>query len=99
MSDFQVVLGDLRRMADTFGSEGERYRAITPKITPPIADGGDGALNGAMQGVIELIGVLHEQMAKSIADHHDKLSYAHDSYQRRDIDNRALFDDVMKGAE
>lgn len=96
MAEFEAVLADLKNMSVTFGQQATEYRAVTPKLTPPLADSGDGGLNGVMSGVMELIAVLHEQMATSIAQHSTKLSAAHDSYERRDIDNRFLFDDLMK---
>ncbi|KAA0021153.1 DUF6317 family protein [Antrihabitans cavernicola] len=99
MAGFEVVLEDLQSMATTFNEQAGAYRAVTPKLTPAEADSGDGALNAVMHAVLELIGVLHQQLATSITQHSEKLATAHDSYQRRDIDNRFLFDDLMKDVD
>lgn len=96
MGNLEVVLADLSNMAGTFRHEADDYRAITPKITPPLADSGDGALNGVMKGVMELIAVLHQQMAATIGQHGDKLDHAQQAYSNREIDNRFLYDDLMK---
>jgi hypothetical protein len=34
-------------------------------------------------------------MADRIDEHGDKLSYAHDSYQRNDVDVHGVFEDLM----
>lgn len=73
MAGFEVVLDDLDRMSSTFDQQAGAYRAVTPQLTPPTADSGDGALNGIMKGAMELIAVLHEQMATSISLHAEKL--------------------------
>ena len=96
MADFKAVLKDLQSMSTTFSQQASAYKAITPKLTPPVADSGDGGLNSMMHAVMELMTVLHEQMATAISQNSEKLSTAHDAYQRRDIDNRFLFDDLMK---
>lgn len=92
---YQVALTDLKNMADTFHQQASNYRGLRPKVTPPLADGGDGGLNDAMKAVMDAIDVLHTKMADRIDDHGDKLTYAHDSYQRRDVDTHGVFEDLM----
>lgn len=94
MAGFDVVLGDLRAMANTFHTESDTYRELSTKVSPPLADTGDGSLNGVLKAVLETLAVLHAQMATSIDEHGHKLAAARDSYARREIDNRALFDDL-----
>lgn len=99
MGSFEVVLDDLQNMANTFANESIRYREITPQLSPPVADSGDGMLNGMLHNAMNMVAVLNEQLAKSIEDHHDKLQAAHGSYLRQEIDNRFLFDNLMKNPE
>ncbi|MFD4367775.1 DUF6317 family protein [Rhodococcus sp. NPDC058521] len=96
MGDLKVVLGDLSSMASTFDEQAKSYRDITPRVTPPIAASGDGALDGIIKGAMDLIAILHEQMATAIEGHAEKLHTAHDAYERQDIDNRFLYDNLMK---
>ena len=92
---YQVVLGDLSSMAGTFHTEAENYRGLKPKVTPAVADGGDPGLNQTMQILLEAIDGLHTKMADRIDEHGDKLTYAHDSYQRNDVDVHGVFEDLM----
>lgn len=93
--DFQVVLKSLKAMSGSFRTEGDAYTSIKPKLTPPIADSGDASLNSIMGVVMECLDVLHTKMGEAIAEHAQKLQASHDTYERHDIDNRALFDDLM----
>lgn len=92
---FQVVLDDLSSMATTFAREAGIYAQIKPRITPPVADAGDDTLNHIIKVVMECLDVLHTKMTEGIDEHATLLRKAHDSYQRHDLDNRALFDDLM----
>jgi Family of unknown function (DUF6317) len=39
--------------------------------------------------------VLHTKMGEAIGEHTEKLQASGDTYERHEIDNRALFDDLM----
>jgi hypothetical protein len=93
--DFQVVLDSLSAMSGSFRAEGDAYEAIKPKLTPPMADSGDASLNSIMGIVMECLDVLHTKMGEIIGEHAEKLQASHDTYARHEIDNRALFDDLM----
>lgn len=93
--DFQVVLDSLGAMSGSFRTEGDAYEAIKPKLTPPIADSGDASLNSIIGVVMECLDVLHTKMGEAIGEHAEKLQASHDTYARHEIDNRALFDDLM----
>ena len=93
---YQVVLGDLQSMANTFKRESDAYRELRPQIAPPIADGGDPGLDSAIRMIMDDIDSLHTKLADRIEDHGDKLTYAHDSYQRRDVDVHGVFEDLME---
>jgi hypothetical protein len=93
--DFQVVLDSLRAMSGSFSSERDAYEAIKPKLTPPIADSGDASLNSIIEVIMECLDVLHTKMGEAISEHAEKLQASHDTYERHEIDNRALFDDLM----
>lgn len=90
--DFQVVLDSLRAMSGSFRTERDSYEAIKPKLTPPIADSGDASLNSIIGVVMEFLDVLHTKMGEAIGEHAEKLQTSH---ERHEIDNRALFDDLM----
>lgn len=94
---YRVVLADLANMAKTFHDQADSYRSLRPQVTPPIADGGDPGLNDALQAVMDALDAMHTKLADQIDDHGDKLAYAHDSYQRRDVDVHGVFEDLMGG--
>jgi uncharacterized protein (DUF924 family) len=100
MSDwFQVVLDDLKAMAKTFDDEAKAYEAVAQKFLPAVVDSGDGTLNQAMKGAMDLLAVLQHQMTRTIQTHGEKLAYARDSYERHDVDNRKLYDDLTKSLD
>ncbi len=92
---FNVVLGDLASMAKTFKQEAVTYAGLHASVAPPIADGGDAGLNDAIAAVTHAISGLHLAMGDRIKSHGDKLQYAHDSYQRHDVDVHGVFEDLM----
>jgi hypothetical protein len=96
---FKAVLGDLSSMSNTFHQSATDYRGLHNDVAPPIADGGDGALNSSIKAVADLIIALHTGFADRLDDHGDKLKYAHDSYQRGDADVHGVFEDLMKGED
>ncbi|WP_458690248.1 DUF6317 family protein [Nocardia tengchongensis] len=99
MSGFEVVLDDLKSMAKTFGDEATTYEGLVPSFLPSTVDSGDSTLNEAMKGALELLQVLNHQVVRTIRTHAQKLSYARDSYERHDIDNRKLFDDLTQNLD
>lgn len=92
---YHVVLADLQDMASKFAHESDRYDKIRPKLTPQEAASGDGRLDATMHAVMSTLKVLHANMQSQIEDHGHKLREVHDSYQRQDIDNRELFEDLV----
>ncbi|TDU04243.1 hypothetical protein EDD99_2699 [Streptomyces sp. 846.5] len=94
-SGYQVVLGDLQRMADTYHSEADAYRGLKPQVAPAVADGGDTGLNDSIQLIMAAIDSIHTKLADRIEEHGDKLAYVHGSYQRRDVDVHGAFEDLM----
>jgi hypothetical protein len=92
---YQVVLGDLAGMAKTYHQEAENYRNLKPQVVPPCVDGGDPAFNDALAMIMDDIDSLHTKLADRIDEHGDKLQYAHDSYQRHDVDLHGVFEDLM----
>jgi hypothetical protein len=79
---FQVVLSDLDGMARAFRHESGAFEAIMPADGPPCPDGGSADVDTAMQAAVQLLGVLHQQMATVIDEHARKLQAAHDNYER-----------------
>ncbi|MBY8886647.1 DUF6317 family protein [Streptomyces sp. PTM05] len=94
-ADLQLVLSDLKSMSGTFTQQSKVYRDVKPKITPPIADSGDDGLDQLIRMVMETIDGLHTKMSDLIEEHGEKLGYAHDSFQRHDIDVHGVFEDLM----
>ncbi|MEY9844075.1 hypothetical protein ABH940_001139 [Streptacidiphilus sp. BW17] len=94
-NSYQVVLADLAAMAKTYHSQADHYRSLKVQVSPPLVDGSDPGFNDALQTIMDSLDSLHTKMADKIDDHGDKLSYTHDSYQRRDVDVHGVFEDLM----
>lgn len=95
MSDFKVVLEDLTELSANFTKESSAYEQLIPSINPPAVDGGDDNLNKVLTGLVKTFDNLHHRMVASISDHADKLKYAHDSFERKDIEVHDLFEDLV----
>ncbi|MCA1221141.1 DUF6317 family protein [Streptomyces sp. 8L] len=92
--DYQVVLGDLSAMASRFTKEAVAYHALHQEVKPTVAASGDPGLDSMIEAMAELIAGLHDKLGDRIADHGDTLKYAHDSYQRHDVDVHGVFEDL-----
>ncbi len=98
MTDFRVVLDDLGALSGRFANAAREYDAAAEASKPTLADSGDGSCNAAMQGVVEMLGVLNRSMSASIEDHSAKLHDARDKYDRTEKvnKNRFLWDNLNK---
>jgi Family of unknown function (DUF6317) len=96
-TDYQVVLSDLQNMANTFHKEATACGGLHPKMKPAIAASGDPGLDSSIKAMWDLIAGLHDKLTDRIADHGDKLTYAHNSYQRNDVDIHGVFEDLQDG--
>lgn len=85
-SGYQVVMSDLASMASAFKRESAAFDAIMPADGPPCPDGGSGEINQALHGAVQMLGILHKQMAEVLSQHGDKLQTAHDNYDHAEID-------------
>jgi hypothetical protein len=92
--DYQVVLGDLDAMAGTFRKQATAYGALHHAVKPAVAGSGDGGLDSTITAMSDLIAGLHDKLTDRMADHGDNLQYAHDSYQRHDVDVHGVFEDL-----
>ncbi|GAA1982837.1 DUF6317 family protein [Kitasatospora viridis] len=92
---YDVVLEDLRSMAATFHQEAQAYVKLKTDVAPPIAASGDSGLDSSITSMMEAIAGLHAKLAGRIEGHGDKLQYAHDSYQRHDVDEHGVYEDLM----
>lgn len=81
---FQVFLSDLQKASGVFHSESGTFEAIMPDSGPACPDGGSGDIDQAMKAAMNLLGLLHSQMATVIGQHSVKLQDAHDNYERVD---------------
>lgn len=79
-SGYQVVMSDLASMASAFRRQSAVLDAIMPADGPPCPDGGSGDINQAMHGAVQLLGILHKQLAEVLSQHGGKLQTAHDNY-------------------
>ncbi|MFE7116719.1 DUF6317 family protein [Streptomyces sp. NPDC057654] len=95
MTNLKAVLGDIGAMSETFHREGGNFRKLAHTVSPPVVSSGDGALDSSIKAMAELITQLHKSLADRIEDHGAKVKYAHDSFQRNDIDVHGLFEDLM----
>jgi len=93
--DFQVVLGDLEAMCGTFHKEATAYRELHPHVKPAVVPSGDPGLDSSIRAMADLIAGLHDKLADRLDDNGDDVKYAHDSFQRHDIDVHGLFEDLM----
>ena len=93
--NLKAVLGDLAAMSGAFHGASKEYQGLAPDVSPPVADSGDDALNSSITAMADLIIGLHGKFCDRLDDHGDKISYAHDSFQRNDIDVHGLFEDLM----
>jgi Family of unknown function (DUF6317) len=82
---FQVVLSDLEGMAGAFRHESAAFGDIMPGSGPPCPDGGGADINTAMDATVQLLGLLHQQMATVIGEHAAKLQTAHNRYEHTEI--------------
>jgi hypothetical protein len=92
----KVVLSDLDALQSQLRNAQQEYKGFAKEVAPPVADGGDGALNSSITAVADLISSLHDAFVQRLGDHADKVKYAHDSYQRDEVDVHGLFEDLMK---
>lgn len=83
-SGYQVVLSDLQNMAGVFQRQSLVFEDIMPGGGPPCPNGGAGDINPAMDAAVQLLGLLHQQMAGVIGQHASKLQAAHDHYENTD---------------
>lgn len=93
--NYQVILSDLQDMAKRFDDESQHYQAIQRKVAHPPADTGEGSLNQTLDAVLSTLQVLHANMQAQIEDHAKTIRDTKDSYQRHDLDNRELFEDLV----
>ncbi len=94
-ADFKVVLSDLKSMSGTFHKEAGNYAKLKTNVAPAVAASGDPGLDSAIHSMMHAIAGLHAKLAGRIEDHGDLLKYAHDSFQRHDIDVHGVFEDLM----
>ena len=79
---FQVVIADLASASTTFETESTTFKGIMPADGPPQPDGGDGAFDGALKAVVQMISACHLQAAGVILNDSQKLKSAHDNYAK-----------------
>lgn len=96
MAWLQVVLDDLAEMSRKFHSGSTEFESAADalKITAP--DSGDGRLTGLISSSLQVMDVLNRQIAGEIEEGSKLIDVAKTSYERHDIDNRKLFDDMIK---
>ena len=100
MSDqFQVILTDLQTMANTFDTEAVNYDKTAGKSMPLPVSTGDTSSDGILTFAMEVLTALNASMQAELSAYGGKLRTAHDAYQRHDIDQRFLYDDLMKGMQ
>lgn len=96
-ADLKTVSADLTSTAKTFHDQARDYRALAADVAPPVASGGDDGLDHAIKEVADLLVALHAGFADRLDDHGDRVTYAHDSLQRHDIDVHGVFEDLTAG--
>lgn len=91
---YEVVMGDLRDAAQTFGTEAGIFKGIMPAacVAPP--GSGSGAFDGSLSALMNAITMLHLQISGDIQDNGTKLQSAHDNYQHTDETLDQLFSQI-----
>lgn len=92
---YTVVLADLATLNKTFATQATSYAGLASDVAPAIAASGDPGLDHSITSVMDALAGLHANLAGRIQEHADRLSAAHDSYQRHDVDVHGLFEDLM----
>jgi hypothetical protein len=82
---FTVVLSALQSTADAFDSESKKLAGLVPAGGPPVPDGGNGAIDGAMHSVVSRIAELNQALAQAMAAHGQKLSTAYSNYSHTEM--------------
>jgi hypothetical protein len=90
----KVVLDDLATMSQQFEQGHADFAAAAEAVKAEPVDTGDGTLNDYLAYVTGRIEELTIKSAELIQEHAGKVKYAHDSYERHDIDNEELFEDM-----
>jgi Family of unknown function (DUF6317) len=78
---YQVVLGDVLSMAQTFGSESRTLAGAVSAAGVSAPDGGDGTINGALSNALKSAGLATGQLAAVVESHSQKLSSAYTQYR------------------
>jgi Family of unknown function (DUF6317) len=94
-SGFQVVLGDLRRVAGAFGTESVTFWGIMPPDGPEGVSGGSPELDEVLAQLLEAIGGRHTELAASIAGHGRRLREAYKNYQAAEETVGHMVDRIM----
>lgn len=96
MTWLQVVFDELTEMSRKFEWGASDYSAVAGKLKVAPPDSGEGALNTLIQATMGVIDVLNRQVVGEIQHNGQLVAAARDSYERHDIDNRELYDDMIK---
>lgn len=91
---FQVVLPDLQSLVRAFGQESAVLEGIMPDDGPPCPDAGGADVDAAMRATVQLLGLLHRQLATMIGEHGRKLQAAYDNYERTETSVARLADQL-----
>jgi hypothetical protein len=88
---YEVILDDLRRLADSFDREAISLEELRPKANQYAPDTGDGDLNGTLGDVLDNLSTLFQILVDTLRSHAGKLRSVHDTYQRTEEDTHALY--------
>lgn len=95
---YQVVLQDLTALAATFRRESAACRAVMPPDGPVCPDGGDAAVNGALQALTGLIALANLQVAGAMEEHAVKLTTAEQVYEQTETSLEQMVTDLTARA-
>jgi hypothetical protein len=91
---FQVVLSDLQSLAAVFRHESAALEGIMPGDGPPCPDAGGADVDAAMRATVQLLGLLHQQLAVVIGEHGRKLQAAYDNYEHTETSLARMADQL-----
>jgi hypothetical protein len=95
MSDYTVILGDLKAMAGTFDKEATALEKLSGRVAPAPAKSGDGTLDETISDLLLVFGSLCGSVSTAIAGHGAKLKACHDNYHRNEADVAELYDTML----
>jgi hypothetical protein len=93
---YEVVMGDLLSMAQTFGQESKTLSGAQRAAGVSVPDGGDGTVNSAMSNAVQAAGLATGQLAAVVDSHGQKLASAYQQYRNAEQTSAQLCQELTR---